>query len=84
MGKLTAAERNKMPSTSFALPGKGEGPKGKGAGAYPIEDAGHAKAALSRVAQHGTSSEKATVKAKVKKAFPSMTVGGIKQVPFKD
>jgi hypothetical protein len=66
---LNMAARKKLPSSSFALPGKGEGPTGKGAGSYPIPDRGHAQAALSRVAQHGTPAEKATVKAKVKSKF---------------
>lgn len=69
---LTAAQRNRMPSSSFALPGKGEGPKGKGAGSYPIPDASHARNALARVAQHGTPAEKAKVKAAVKRKFPGI------------
>jgi hypothetical protein len=69
MARLTAKARQKLPSSSFALPGKGTGASGKGSGSYPIPDRGHAKAALSRVAQHGTPAEKATVKAKVKARF---------------
>ena len=72
MAKLTAAARSKMPAKSFALPGKGEGPKGKGAGSYPIPDKAHARNALARVAQHGTSSEKAKVRAAVKRKFPDI------------
>jgi hypothetical protein len=72
MAKLSTAARNKMPSSSFALPGKGKGPKGKGAGSYPIPDPGHARNALSRVAQHGTPAEKATVRAKVHAKYPSI------------
>ena len=53
MAVLSTAQRKKLPSKSFALPGKGEGPHGKGAGSYPIPDASHARNALARVAQHG-------------------------------
>ena len=69
---LNAAERRALPDSDFALPGKGEGPKGKQAGSYPIPDEKHARSALSLVAQHGTSAEKATVRAKVKKKFPNI------------
>jgi len=72
MAKLTAAKRQNLKSSQFALPGKGEGPKGKGAGSYPIPDAAHARNALARVAQHGSSAEKAQVRAKVKAKFPNI------------
>ncbi len=49
-GVLSAGERQALPSSSFALPGKGKGPKGVGAGSYPIPDEGHAMSALSRAA----------------------------------
>jgi hypothetical protein len=72
MAKLTSKDRQKLPSSSFALPGKGEGKSGKGSGSYPVPDKSHARAALSRVAQHGSSSEKAAVRAKVKAKFPGI------------
>jgi hypothetical protein len=72
MAKLSAADRKKLPAKSFALPGKGEGPQGKGSGSYPIPDKAHAQSALSRVAQHGTSAEKAQVRAKVRAKFPDI------------
>jgi len=72
MAKLSAASRQKMKSSSFALPGKGEGKGGKGSGSYPIPDASHARNALARVAQHGSSSEKAQVRAAVKRKFPGI------------
>jgi len=72
MAKLSSSRRQKMPSSQFALPGKGEGKGGKGAGSYPINDAAHARNALARVAQHGTSEEKAQVRAKVKARFPNI------------
>jgi hypothetical protein len=72
MAKLTTAARKKLPAKSFALPGKGEGPHGKGAGSYPIPDKAHARNALARVAQHGTPAEKAKVRAKVHAKFPAI------------
>jgi len=73
-GKLTAGERQAMPKSDFALPGKGEGPKGAGSGSYPIPDASHARNALARVSQHGSSEEKKEVRAKVHEKFPG--IGG--------
>jgi hypothetical protein len=72
MAELTAKRRNKLPSKDFALPGKGEGKRGKGSGSYPIPDKGHARAALSRVSQHGTPAEKAKVRSAVERKFPGI------------
>ena len=72
MAELGTKARQRLPSSSFALPGKGEGKGGKGAGSYPIPDKAHARNALARVAQHGTPKEKATVRAKVKAKFPGI------------
>ena len=63
--KLTAAARRKIPARDFALPG----------GRYPIEDASHARNALSRVSGNGTPAEKVRVRAKVKAKFPSIGAG---------
>lgn len=71
-GVLSAKQRQSLPKSSFALPGKGEGPKGAGAGSYPIPDPSHARNALARVSQHGSSAEKAKVRAKVKAKFPGI------------
>jgi hypothetical protein len=79
MADLTAAQRQKLPRSDFALPGKGEGPKGAGAGSYPIPDAAHARNALARVSQHGSSAEKAAVRAKVHAKYP--TIGKKKMGP---
>lgn len=76
--KLTAKERQAMPKSDFALPGKGEGPKGAGSGSYPIPNASHARSALSRVSANGSPAEKAEVRTKVKKKFPDIKVGGKK------
>jgi len=67
MGKLTSKRRAALKPSQFALPGKD---------GYPIPDASHARNALARVAQHGTPSEQARVKAAVRKKFPSVNVGG--------
>lgn len=71
-GKLTAGERQKLPRSDFALPGRGSGPKGAGSGSYPVPDASHARAALSRVSANGTPAEKAEVRAKVHAKFPGI------------
>jgi len=71
-GWLSAADRRKLPHSDFALPGKGEGPEGKGSGSYPIPDKSHARNALARVSQHGTDAEKAAVRAKVKAKYPDI------------
>lgn len=63
MARLTAATRKRIPSKSFALPGR----------RFPIEDKPHARAALSR-AHYATPSEQATIKRKVKAKFPSIGV----------
>ncbi len=63
MAKLTSEARNKLSKKSFAEPGKR---------AYPIEDASHARNALARVSQFGSSAEKALIRAKVHKKFPGI------------
>lgn len=68
MPKLTAATRKALPTADFAVPGKR---------AFPVEDVGHAKAALSRVADKSPK-VKAEVKAKVESKFPEMEVAGKK------
>ena len=69
---LSAKQRQALPRSSFALPGKGTGPKGAGPGSYPIPDKSHARNALARVSQHGTPEEKARVRAAVHRKFPSI------------
>lgn len=73
-GKLTAAKRNTMPASEFALPGKGAGPEGKGSGAYPIDTPARARSALSRGAANATPSQDATIKRAVEEKYPSMDV----------
>lgn len=68
MAKLTYEHREHMKKSEFALPSKRHG----GKGGYPIEDKAHARNALARVAQFGSAKEKALVRAKVHKKFPSI------------
>ena len=72
MAKLTAKTRQNLPKSDFALPGAGKGPKGAGAGSYPIPDPSHARNALARVSQHGSPAEKARVRAKVHNKYPGI------------
>jgi hypothetical protein len=72
MSWLSAKKRQSLPKGDFALPGKGEGPKGAGSGSYPIPDKSHAQNALARVSQHGSSEEKAKVRAAVHRKYPNM------------
>jgi hypothetical protein len=72
MSKLDSAQRNALPRSEFALPGRGKGSQGKGSGSYPIPDKGHARVALSRVSANGTPAEKAIVRRKVKVKFPGI------------
>jgi hypothetical protein len=60
--KLSSLARKAIPTGSFALPGR----------RYPIEDKSHARNALARVSQHGTSAEKATVRRKVHAKYPAI------------
>lgn len=62
MTKLTANARKAIAPKNFALPG----------GRYPVEDASHARNALARVSQFGSSSEKAKVRAKVHAKYPGI------------
>jgi hypothetical protein len=62
MTKLTTATRKRIPSGDFALPGR----------RYPIEDEVHARDALSRVSQSGTSVEKRAVRSKVLARYPGI------------
>jgi hypothetical protein len=63
MAKLSTEARKEIPAKSFAEPDKRK---------YPIENKAHAKNALSRVSQSGTTAEKTKVRAAVKKKYPSL------------
>lgn len=62
MAKLTSKQRKALPSGDFALPG----------GRYPVNDPNHARNALARVSQFGSSEEKAKVRAKVHSKYPGI------------
>lgn len=64
---LSTADREALDKSDFAIPNKEPG-----SGSYPIPDKAHARNALARVAQHGSSAEKAKVRAKVAREFPSI------------
>lgn len=63
--KLSYSQKQDLPDSSFVFPKTRK---------YPIPDEAHARNALSRVSQNGSSSEIAAVKAAVKKKFPSIEV----------
>lgn len=67
MAKLTSKARKSLSKTSFAIPSKAPG-----SGSYPIEDASHARNALSRVAANGSPAEQAQVRRAVAKKFPGI------------
>lgn len=73
MARLSYGERAQMPEKDFALPGKRKG----GKGGYPIEDPGHARAALQRVSEFGDAEEKAEVRRKVHAKYPGISVKGM-------
>jgi hypothetical protein len=66
MSKLSTKARAQLPTHSFALPGERK---------YPIQDAPHARNALSRVAQHGTPAEQRAVRAAVARRYPGIGQG---------
>jgi len=66
MSKLTAAKRKAIPSKDFAGPDR----------SYPINDASHARNALSRVSQHGSPALKSRVRAAVKRKYPGIKQAG--------
>jgi hypothetical protein len=68
-GVLSAAQRQSLPKSDFALPGKGTGPKGAGSGSYPIPDRSHAQNALARSSGKPVAAQ---VRAKVKAKYPDM------------
>jgi hypothetical protein len=62
MAKLTSSQRKALPGSVFAGPNR----------SYPIEDRGHARAALSMASQFASPALKARIRAKVHKKYPSM------------
>ena len=66
MAKLTSKQRNALPNSSFAGPGR----------SYPIEDASHARNALARASQNASPALQSKIKSKVKSRYPGIAVGG--------
>jgi hypothetical protein len=66
MARLTTKARKALPTSSFAGPGR----------SYPVNDPAHARNALARASQFASPGLKAKIKAKVKRKFPSIAVGG--------
>lgn len=64
-GRLTAKHRNALPTKSFAGPDR----------SYPVNDANHARNALARVSQFGSSALKAKVRSAVHRKFPEIGQG---------
>lgn len=65
----TKAGRAQMPASDFGLPAQKK---------YRIDDAPHARAALSRAAKNATPAQRQQIKNRVKAKFPSINVGGSK------
>lgn len=63
MAKLTAAQRNALPSSEFAEPADRK---------YPINDPNHARNALARASQYASPSAKSKIDSKVHKKFPGI------------
>lgn len=61
---LTTKARKRIKEENFALPGR----------RYPIENVSHARNALARVAQHGTSEEQVQVRSAVHRKYPTLGV----------
>lgn len=72
MAKLSYMQREHMSKKSFALPGKKTKSNPAGKGAYPIPDMAHARNALARVSQFGSTAQKHEVRAKVYRKFPEL------------
>lgn len=68
MARLTTKQRNALPDSAFAGPGR----------SYPVEDETHARNAKSRAAQFASPAEKARIDAKADKVL------GIKEGSARD
>lgn len=66
MAELTARGRRQIDRGNFAIPETRN---------YPIHDIAHARNALARVAQFGTTQEKRRVRAAVCRKYPSLCPG---------
>ena len=74
MAKITSKARKALPDSAFALPGKRK---------YPLDTENRARNALAR--EHFASpEEQSTIKAKVKRHYPSIKVEGEPAKPRAD
>ena len=64
MAKLSTNQRKSLPKSDFGLPGKGSGPKGTGAGSYPMPDKEHASLAKGFAKRFASPAERAKIDAK--------------------
>lgn len=76
MAKLSWKSREALPEGAFAGPDR----------SYPIQDASHARNALSRVSANGSPALKSRVRAAVHRRYPGIEVSGAtkKKHPFYD
>lgn len=63
MAVLTSKQRKALSKSQFAEPGSRK---------YPIADKSHARNALARVSQYGSSAEKKQVRGAVKRKYPGI------------
>jgi len=76
---ISKAKRESLPKSDFGVPSKAKGEAKGEPGNYPIDTEKRARNALSRVSQHGTSAEKASVRRRVSKKYPDIEVSKGKQ-----
>lgn len=70
MAKLSAADRKKLPSSSFGLPSKAKSASGKAAaGSYPMPDKKHAAVAKSYAKRFASPAEQKQINAKANKVL---------------
>ena len=64
MSVLSTKQRDALPDSAFALPGR----------RFPVHDLAHARDALARVAANGTPAEQVKVRSEVRRRYPNMDV----------
>ena len=79
--KLSATARKHIAPKNFGITPHSSAEKAR-PGSYPVPDLAHARNALARVAQHGSPSEQAQVRAKVHAKFPGIGKKASIESPF--
>lgn len=64
MGKLTAADRKRVPKSEMGLPGNATKKGGAVSGSYPMPDKAHAANAKARASQFASPAQRAKIDAK--------------------